>query len=199
MQADPSSKAPEPADSVLVTNTLAGEPTAFDELFRRYQQRVYAVVYNMTLNHADTHDLLMETFSKAYQNLHRYKGDAAFYTWIYRIAVNQTFNFLKRNKIRQHASLDDADVMDLDHRLELVDTSSAGSPDQPLHLSELQNKLNQALAKLSKDHRAVVTFSDIQGLSHQEIAKILNCSEGTVKSRLFYAHKQLQKLLREYR
>ncbi|MEM1059135.1 MAG: sigma-70 family RNA polymerase sigma factor [Verrucomicrobiota bacterium] len=188
----------DPEDDVLVAQTQNGDPSAYDELVRRYQKRVYSVIYNMTSNHADTNDLMMETFAKAYKGIHGFKRGARFYTWLYRIAVNQTINFLKRNKNRSNLSLDNEDE-NLQNRSELIDTSVQADAERQNELQELQKKLNQSLMRLSEQHRAVVTLADVQGLSHEEISKILGVSKGTVKSRLFYAHQQLQKFLREYR
>ncbi len=188
----------DPDDDVLVARTQNGDPSAYDELIRRYQKRVYSVIYNMTHNHADTNDLLMETFAKAYKGIHGFKRGARFYTWVYRIAVNQTINFLKRNKNRSNVSLDNEDN-DLQNRKEMIDQSLAADAEKQNQMQELQKKLNQSLLRLSEEHRAVVTLADVQGLSHEEISKILGISKGTVKSRLFYAHKQLQKYLRDYR
>jgi RNA polymerase sigma-70 factor (ECF subfamily) len=189
---------PLPPDRELVARTQGGDPTAFDALVVRYQARVYGVIHNMVNNHADTNDLLMETFQKAYRSIHTYKADAAFYTWLYRIAINQTINFLRRNKHRQNVSMDDEDL-DLHNRSEFVDSHLDADVERQSDLTDLQKKLNESLMKLSEEHRAVVTLFDVQGLSHGEISKIMKCSEGTVRSRLFYAHKQLQKYLRGYR
>lgn len=188
----------EPSDRELVARTQAGDSRAFDELIVRYQKRVYTVINNMVHNHADTNDLLMETFQKAYRSIHSFKSDAAFYTWIYRIAVNQTINFLRRNRHRFNVSLDDEDPEGSPKR-EFVDTSVVADVERQNNITDLQKKLNESLMRLSEEHRAVVTLYDVQGLSHAEISRIMGCSEGTVRSRLHYAHKQLQKYLKNYR
>lgn len=187
----------QPPDRELVSRTQAGDPAAFDQLLVRYQQRVYGMIYNMVNNHADTNDLLMETFTKAFQNIHSYKADATFSTWLYRIAVNHSINFLKRNKFRNNLSMDDENA-DLHNRKEFIDAGVASDTERQSNIADLQKKLNESLMKLSEQHRAVVTLFDVQGLSHAEIGKIMECSEGTVRSRLFYAHKQLQKYLKDY-
>lgn len=188
---------PQPPDRELVSRTQAGDPSAFDTLLVRYQQRVYGLIYNMVNNHADTNDLLMETFTKAFQNIHSYKSDATFSTWLYRIAVNHTINFLKRNKFRNNVSMDDENT-DLHNREEFIAAGVASDTERQTNIADLQKKLNESLMKLSEQHRVVVTLFDVQGLSHGEIGKIVGCSEGTVRSRLFYAHKQLQKYLKDY-
>jgi len=185
------------ADRVLVERTQAGDPTAFDELVRRYQPRLLGMLYNMTNNQTDAWDLAMETFEKAYKSIHSFRLDAEFFTWLYRIGFNLTVNFIKRNKHRNNLSLDDDDL-DLQNRSEFIDVSSSSDAEKQARLAELKKKLNESMMKLSDEHRAVVTLFDIQGLSHAEISKIMKCKEETVRSRLFYAHKQLQKYLKNY-
>jgi RNA polymerase sigma factor (sigma-70 family) len=186
-------------DAALVERARANDSAAFDELVERYKQRVYGTIYHMTSNHEDANDLAQETFIRAYKNLNRFKGDSSFYTWIYRIAVNTTINFLNshRRRAKNHLSLDDVDARIQDDP-DFIDRTSGEGPDKEVAASELMEQLNVALQKLSPDHRLVVTLYDIQGLSHAEIAKITNSSEGTVRSRLYYARLQLQQLLRRY-
>ena len=184
-------------DRVLVERTQAGDPTAFDELVRRYQPRLLGMLYNMTSNQTDAWDLAMETFEKAYKSIHSFRLDAEFFTWLYRIGFNLTVNFIKRNKHRNNLSMDDEDL-DLQNRSEFVDVSASGDAEKQARLTELKKKLNESMMKLSDEHRAVVTLFDIQGVSHAEISKIMNCKEETGRSRLFYAHKQLQKYLKNY-
>lgn len=184
-------------DLALVNRTRAGEASAYDDLIHRYQERIYATVYHMTSNHEDANDLTQETFIKAYRALHTFKGDSSFYTWIYRIAVNKTINFLKTRKNRVHMSLNDLDF-NAENDPDLVALVSENTPRRDLNLSELQEKLNEAMQKLSEVHRLVVTLHDVQGLSHDEIAGIVGCNVGTVRSRLFYARQQLQGTLADY-
>lgn len=185
------------SDRTLVERTQAGDPTAFDELVRRYQPRLLGMLYNMVNNQTDAWDLAMETFEKAYKSIHSFRLDAEFFTWLYRIGYNLTINFIKRNKHRNNLSMDDEDL-DLQNRAEFIDVSASGDAEKQTRLAELKKKLNESMMKLSDQHRAVVTLFDIQGLSHAEISKILSCKEETVRSRLFYAHKQLQKYLKNY-
>jgi RNA polymerase sigma-70 factor (ECF subfamily) len=188
---------PEITDRVLVQRTQAGDPTAFDELVRRYQPRLLGMLYNMTNNQTDAWDLAMETFEKAYKSIHSFRLDAEFFTWLYRIGFNLTVNFIKRNKHRNNLSMDDADL-NLQNRAEFIDVSASGDAEKQARLADLKKKLNESMMKLSDEHRAVVTLFDVQGMSHAEISKIMNCKEETVRSRLFYAHKQLQKYLKNY-
>jgi RNA polymerase sigma-70 factor (ECF subfamily) len=185
-------------DRQLVRRAQEGDLSAFDELVRRYQERVYATVYHMTSNHEDANDLTQETFVKAYKALSSFKGDSGFFTWVYRIAVNKTINFLKQKKNRHNGfSLNDLDF-NAEHDPDLVALVSDKNPRRDMGLAELQEKLNEAMQKLSDVHRLVVTLHDIQGLSHEEIGKIMDCNPGTVRSRLFYARQQLQGSLTDY-
>ena len=184
-------------DVVLVRRAQSGDVTAYDELIRRYQERIYATVYHMTSNHEDANDLTQETFIKGFQALKSFKGDSSFYTWVYRIAVNKTINFLKQRKNRSHLSLNDLDF-NAENDPDLVALVSDRTPRRDVGLSELQQKLNGAMQKLSEPHRLVVTLHDVQGLSHEEIGKIMDCNIGTVRSRLFYARQQLQAHLSDY-
>ena len=184
-------------DLTLVRQSQKEDMRAYDLLVRRYQERIYATVYHMTSNHEDANDLTQETFIKAFRALKSFKGDSSFYTWIYRIAVNKTINFLKQRKNRVQMSLNDMDF-NAENDPDLVALVSEKTPRRDLNLSELQEKLNAALLKLSEHHRMVVTLHDIEGLSHDEIGKIMDCNVGTVRSRLFYARQQLQAHLSDY-
>jgi RNA polymerase sigma-70 factor (ECF subfamily) len=183
-------------DEALVRRAQHGERAAFDQLVQRYQERLYGAVYHMTSNHDDTNDLVQDTFIKAYNKLGTFKGESSFYTWIYRSAMNRTINFLKRRR-RHHYSLDDVDT-GIQTDPDFVELQSHVTPRREVGLRELQEKLNEAFQKLSEDHRAVVAMHDVQGMTHADIAKVLQCSEGTVRSRLFYARQQLQGLLSDY-
>jgi RNA polymerase sigma-70 factor, ECF subfamily len=187
-----------PADEMeLVNRARRGELEAYDRLMRRYQERIYATIYHMTSNHEDANDLAQEAFIKAFHALKTFKGGSSFYTWIYRIAVNKTINFLKQRKHKAQMSLDDLDF-NAEHDPDLVALISDKTPRRDVGLTELQEKLNAALQRLSEPHRLVVTLHDVQGLSHEEIAKIMGCNIGTVRSRLFYARQQLQAYLSDY-
>lgn len=181
----------------LVDRARKGDLNAYDELVRRYRERIYATVYHMTSNHEDANDLAQEAFIKGFQALKSFKGGSSFYTWVYRIAVNKTINFLKQRKNRSQMSLNDLDF-NAEHDPDFVALVSDKTPRREASLTELQEKLNEAMQKLSEPHRLVVTLHDVQGLSHEEIAKIMDCNIGTVRSRLFYARQQLQGYLTDY-
>ena len=194
---DPLPTPPLVEEEILVSRARQGDLAAYDDLVRRYQERIYATVYHMTSNHEDANDLAQEAFIKAFHALKSFKGGSSFYTWVYRIAVNKTINFLKQRKNKAQISLDDLDF-NAEHDPDLVALISDKTPRRDVNLAELQEKLNIAMQKLSEPHRLVVTLHDVQGLSHEEIAKIMDCNIGTVRSRLFYARQQLQAYLSDY-
>ena len=185
------------SDRDLVEQARNRDMAAYDELIRRYQRKIYQLVYNMTSNREDAEDLVQDVFVKAYSALAHFKGDSSFYTWVYRIAVNRTINYLKKRRRNQALSLDDMDQA-VERDPDYVELRSRESPVRDVTLTELQKKLNEALQTLSEKHRTVVVLHDIQGIQHDEIARMLDCSEGTVRSRLFYARQELQKQLTEY-
>jgi RNA polymerase sigma factor RpoE len=189
--------APPTEEQELVQRARKGDLPAYDDLVRRYQERIYATIYHMTSNHEDANDLAQEAFIKAFQALKTFKGGSSFYTWVYRIAVNKTINFLKQRKNRSQMSLNDLDF-NAEHDPDLVALISDRTPRREVNLAELQEKLNEAMQKLSEPHRLAVTLHDVQGMSHEEIAKVMDCNIGTVRSRLFYARQQLQAYLSDY-
>ena len=190
MQSDP--------DREALVRALDGDTRAFDELIVKYSPKLYGLIYNMTSNKEDTNDLLQDVFAKAFRSLERFKGKSSFYTWIYAIATNMTLNFLKKRKRRMASSLDEVES-GIQNDPAFVDYTNRANPRQQSDVHSLQQKLNEALQELSDHHRAVVTMFDIQGLPHAEISRILGVSEGTVRSRLFYAHRQLQGYLQDFR
>lgn len=189
-------QSPPDPDMDLIVRAREGDTRAFDALILKYGDKLYGLVYNMTSHAEDTRDLLQEIFAKAYQSLRGFKGNSTFYTWIYQIAVNLTLNFLKKRKRRTGISLNDPESS-IHHHEALVDSAHESNPEQGTRIKELQRKLNDAMQRLSESHRMVVTMFDIQGMSHGDIARVLKTSEGTVRSRLHYAHLQLQSFLQE--
>jgi RNA polymerase sigma factor (sigma-70 family) len=193
----PSARKPD-EDQSLVARARGGDTKAFDELVVKYTPKLYGLIYHMTSNREDTNDLLQDVFAKAYRSLKRFQERSSFYTWIYSIAVNMTLNFLKKRGRRHKLSLDDLDLA-IENDADFIEATSKTDPVREADLHELQQRLNTSMQRLSENHRTVVTMHDIQGLPHGEIGRILGISEGTVRSRLFYAHRQLQNFLEEFR
>jgi RNA polymerase sigma factor (sigma-70 family) len=187
----------DPTDAELVARAREQDVEAYNELIRRNHSRIYALLYNMTSNKEDAEDLAQDVFFRAYKALPRFKGDSSFYTWAYRIAVNRAISFLKTRKKRFNLSLDDVDS-GIERDPAFVELSAQDSPFRDATINEIQQKLNTALQTLSEKHRTVVVMHDIQGIPHDEIAKALGVSAGTVRSRLFYARKILQVELAEF-
>lgn len=194
---DPEKKPAEPDDIDLVHRAQAGDHAAYEKLVRRYHGRIYALVYNMTSNREDAEDLTQEVFIKAWKALGRFREQSGFYTWIYRIAINRTINYRKRRNRRAALSFDEFDP-DIKQAETYREFSTKGSVLRKMSLGEFQEKMNKALMTLSDKHRAVVILHDVEGIPHAEIAAMMRCSEGTVRSRLFYARKLLQAELSEF-
>jgi RNA polymerase sigma factor (sigma-70 family) len=195
--ASPERQAEADVDLEIVRRVQAGEVAAFDALVRKYRERIYSVVYHLTSNRDDAADLAQDAFIKAFQSINRFKGQSSFFTWLYRIAVNTTYTHLRKSRLRSFFSLDD--VKEGGESVEwLKELSVEPSIGKAAYIKEIQEKLNEAFQKLSIKHRTVVTLFEIEGFSHTEIAEIVGCSEGTVRSRLHYAKQQLQLDLKAY-
>lgn len=187
----------EVGDEELVLQSQKGDLSAFDQLVRRYYPKIYGLVYNMTGNKEDAEDVVQDVFVKAHSKLGSFRGQSQFYTWIYRIALNSTINFRKKRTRRQAVRLDDLNP-DVKQDVAFTRLFNGDTPFRKVKLNELQKKLNEAIQTLSDKHKQAVILHDVQGVPHEEIAKIMKCSVGTVRSRLFYARKKLQEELTEF-
>jgi len=186
-------------DRSIVQQVQAGDVAAFDQLILKYRERLYGVIYNMTSNREDTADLVQDAFIKAFQSINRFGGQSSFFTWLYRIAINSALSHLRKNKLRTFFSLERVDENDRPSAEVIAAlTDDSNGADRETFAKELQEKLNEAMHKLSIKHRTVVTLYEIDGLSHQEIAEVMKCSVGTVRSRLHYAKQLLQSELQPY-
>ena len=184
-------------DDSLVARAQAGEAAAFDALVVKHSPRLYSQMYHMTSNHDDANDMLQDVWIKVYRNISGFRGKSQFSTWLHSVASNTAINFTQKRSRRSTMSLDDVDN-GISNDKEFAELTAQSTPVRDADLGEMQRKINEAMMKLSPDHRAVVTMFDIQGMAHAEIGEILKISEGTVRSRLFYAHKQLQAWLGEF-
>ena len=185
------------ADWTVVQKVQAGDVAAFNQLILKYRERLFSVIYNMTGNREDAADLAQDAFIKAFQSINRFQGQSTFFTWLYRIAVNSTVTHLRKNRLRTFFSLEK--ITEEDKAAEIIALlSDQSGAERGAFVKELQEKLNEALQKLSIKHRTVVTLFEIDGLSHAEIAEVMGCSIGTVRSRLHYAKQLLQAELQPY-
>jgi RNA polymerase sigma-70 factor (ECF subfamily) len=185
-------------DLLIVRQVQSGDVAAFDHLIRKYRERIFGVVYHLTSNREDAADLAQDAFIKAFQSIHRFQGQSTFFTWLYRISINSALSHLRKNRARSFFSLERIDQDEPVAREVLAALTDKTTTDRAAFVRELQEKLNEAMQKLSIKHRTVVTLFEIDGLSHQEIAEIMDCSVGTVRSRLHYAKQLLQSELTPY-
>ncbi len=185
-------------DIQLVERFKRGNESAFDELVKRHYQRVCNILFHAVGALPNVEDMAQEVFLKAYHGLQQYRGDSTFSTWIYRIAVNVGLDELRREKrkrLLRFTRLEDLGARG--HEVEDVQPG-ARRPDSQLEQKELADTLQRAMKHLPKKHRLVFSLREIEEFSYSEIAEIMGCSTGTVKSRLFYARAKLQRYLKSY-
>jgi RNA polymerase sigma-70 factor (ECF subfamily) len=181
-------------DQKLVVRVQRGDNTAFDLLVRKYQHKVAKLVGRYVRDHAEAEDVTQEAFIKAYRALRGFRGDSAFYTWLYRIAVNTAKNYLE-SRGRRPVSLD----LELEG-LEMLDDSESlreqATPERQLLTGEIATTIQQVLDLLPADLRTAITLREVEGLSYEEIAEIMDCPIGTVRSRIFRAREAVDKELK---
>lgn len=181
-------------DQKLVVRVQKGDSTAFDLLVRKYQHKVAKLVGRYVRDHAEAEDVTQEAFIKAYRALRGFRGDSAFYTWLYRIAVNTAKNYLE-SRGRRPMSLD----LELEG-LETLDGSDGlreqATPERQLLTGEIAATIQQVLDLLPADLRMAITLREVEGLSYEEIAEIMDCPIGTVRSRIFRAREAVDKELK---
>jgi RNA polymerase sigma-70 factor (ECF subfamily) len=185
-----------PTDHVLIARCQRGELDAYEFLVNRYRQRVHGLVYSMVRNETDATDLCQETFVKAWQAIGRFKGQSSFYTWLYRIASNLCVDLARQRARRPTTPFEETVDPEADVNL-TVAPSNQPLPTDELRRRELGAQIQTALMELSPEHRAVIQLREYDGLDYAAIARAVGCSIGTVMSRLHYARKHLQKLLRD--
>jgi len=180
-------------DRKLIAECLKGRTAAYGELVRRYQDRLFNTVLRLVDNSDDALDVVQEAFLSAYQSLETFKGDAQFFTWMYRIAMNAAIS-LKRKR-RVVLSIESGSKGDLS--IDPVDESTFNQPGESLEKQEEEAQLQQALQRLSPDHRAVLILKDIEGEKYETIAEIMEIPIGTVRSRLHRARMELRDLMQK--
>ncbi len=187
----------ERTEALLIDHLREGDETALAPLIGKYKRMVHRLAMQITRNHEDANDVMQETFIKVYHSIHTFRQEAAFETWVYRIAVNESLNFVKRRKRRRESPLVTTEESEF-HPDVRQKAEIANDPQLQAEQAELRHWVTKAVNSLSLKHRIVVILHELEGLTHPEIASILNCSEGTVRSRLHYARKQLRTLLKPY-
>ena len=185
-------------DFRLVALAQQGDYNSYDALVIRHRGRIFAMIRNMIHQEADAWDLSQEVFIKAWKALPRFEAKARFSTWLYRIAHNTVYDWARKRKVESAGELND-EIFERERIDSASTTTPSGgeSPDVSMARSELRIKIEAALGKLSVEHREVVVLKDVQGLSYKEIAETMDCSMGTVMSRLYYARQKLQVILKD--
>tara|TARA_B100000686_G_scaffold294035_1_gene323980 strand:+ start:238 stop:843 length:606 start_codon:yes stop_codon:yes gene_type:complete len=188
-------------DIKLVERAQAGDRDAFRELVERYQRKVYGICYGMLKEQEASLDVSQEVFLKVYRYLEKFNRESSFYTWIYRITVNMCIDHIRKNRKVQRVEYDDH----LSHEgsesegLEHIQPSQLGiHPDKVYGRKELRQKMLEALSTLNEKHRTILIMREVDGLSYEEMAEILDISKGTVMSRLFHARRYFQDALKDY-
>jgi RNA polymerase sigma-70 factor, ECF subfamily len=186
----------ESTDHELVERCQHGELEAYEVLVGRYRGKVYGLAFSMLRNEQDATDLCQEAFVRGWQAIHKFRKDASFYTWIYRITTNLGIDFKRRRDRRPTTTFEEGIDPDVDANVQ-EPPSANPSPVEEAQRKELREQIDAALLELSPEHRVVVQLREFDGLDYAAIAKIMGCSIGTVMSRLHYARKHLQKVLKD--
>ena len=193
------STTPADSDARLVQRALAGEMRAFEALVVKYQRRIERLIARMVRDTDLVPDIAQETFIRAYKALPQFRGESAFYTWLYRIGVNtakKAMVQLKRDPVLTEAALGGASEDDDDAPRRENDITDGETLESVLATRQIANTVNQAIEALSEDLRQAITLREIEGLSYEEIAELMNCPIGTVRSRIFRARESIAQKLR---
>lgn len=191
--------APDAGDPELVALAQGGDRRAFQTLYQRYERKVYAVAYGFLRSKEDALDVVQEAFIKVYRYLPNFEGQSSFYTWLYRIVANLCIDHIRRSGRKKDVEFDDK----LRHDGDAESTSNMGkiaalgNPAEAVRNKEILKAVRESLHHLSDKHRAVIVMRELQGMSYAEMAKAMNCSKGTIMSRLFHARRNMQKQLKD--
>jgi RNA polymerase sigma-70 factor (ECF subfamily) len=181
-------------DRLLVERVQKGDKHAFDLLINKYQHRIVSLVSRYVSDHAEALDVSQEAFIKAYRAIGKFRGDSAFYTWLYRIAINTAKNWLVAQKRRPPASdIDAADAEQYDMESRLKDRAT---PENMLMRDEIKRTVNEAIAQLPEDLRTAIMLREMEGMSYEDIANTMDCPIGTVRSRIFRAREAIDEKLK---
>jgi len=185
-----------PDDNSLVRNARRGDAQAFRALVERYQRRVYQLALGMVKDADEAMDITQETFVRVHRYLPSFKGESSFFTWTYRIATNLCLDAARRRGRSERVEMDESDA-EIEAHMDPPSAALAG-PQRAALNAELKAKIDDALASLSENHRAILLLREVEGLSYEELAQALGIRKGTVMSRLFHARLKMQRKLREY-
>lgn len=178
----------------LVERAKSGDIEAFEQLVISCQKKVFNIAYRMIGNYEDANELAQEVFLKAFRSIKKFKGDSLFSTWIYKVTANVCLDEIRKRKKKVVISLDqEIEFNDGEVKRQIPD--NAPTPDMEAETNELKSAVNESIAQLPDDYKSMIVLRDIQGFSYDEISKIVNCPEGTVKSRINRARQALKKIL----
>ena len=182
-------------DKDLVLRAQKGDMGAFEELVARHRDKIYARAYSMMRNEEEAIDLSQEAWVKAWQRLAQFQGDSSFATWLTRIVINLCLDQIRRQKRHRAESIEamDDESGGVERQMEPIITN----PTEQLERGELRKRIDEAMGKLSKEHRTVLVLHEFEEMEYKEIAKVMGCSIGTIMSRLFYARRRLASLLQD--
>ena len=181
-------------DHDLVLAARRGDADAFRTLFERYHRRAYALAFGVVRHQDDALDVVQDAFIKAHKYLDKFEGNSSFYTWLYRIVMNLAIDHLRKHRRVKPVELDES-KLDEDGDDSLMPRILGANPGRALMDKQIRARIDQALAELSENHRAVLVMRELEGLSYEEMAQAMACSKGTIMSRLFHARKNMQKRL----
>jgi RNA polymerase sigma-70 factor, ECF subfamily len=195
---DEDGKDREPDDHALIYQARSGSQEAFRCLFERYHERIYRTVYSMVGSSDDSHDIVQQTFIRAFSSLGGFKQQSSFYTWLYRITLNVTTDYRRKQsrKLEREFAGDSTGSHEI---LERIPAPSDQAPDEQASRKELASAVRAAIDTLSKEHREILTLREINGFSYAEITEITGLEAGTVMSRLHYGRKKLAEILRQWK
>lgn len=186
------------SEKELIQSAQAGNALAFEQLIAEHQKRIFSIAYRIAGNSEDASDMAQEVLIKIFRSLKNFRGDSKFSTWLYRVATTTCLDEQKKQRRHTAYSLDQTlEAEDGNITTEPVDTGP--TPEESLERKAMHQAIHQAIGKLKKDHQKVILLREVQGMSYEEIATVLNCSEGTVKSRINRARDHLKKILLENR
>jgi RNA polymerase sigma-70 factor (ECF subfamily) len=198
---DALASASDTGDRDLVERVQTGDEAAFKELFDRYHRRAFAVAFGVVKNKQDALDIVQDAFIKVHRHIGNFQGSSSFYTWLYRIVMNLSIDHVRRGKKGKDLDYDDRvgrDVSDVAGDGALLPRILDGNPGKTALRKELTEAIMAALEELPEYHRAVILLREVEGLSYEEMSKILKVPKGTIMSRLFHARKKMQAALSEY-
>jgi RNA polymerase sigma-70 factor (ECF subfamily) len=188
---------PLPDEPELIARSQQGDANAFNELVIRYRQRAYAMIFQMVRHEEDAWDLLQDGFLKAWKNIRHFRGQSQFFTWLYRILMNVTIDWVRRKQVQGETEFDDTIGLKSIEPASVTTPRGETAPAERLGNKEMRARIDAAIQRLSPEHREVIVLRELDGLEYHEIAERIGIPLGSVMSRLFYARKKLQTMLRD--